>query len=187
MSILTPAHKKANDFVQTLQNPFGKFLTDLATPIYDAANKGTLTYDQAKAALDQFNQQWTAFDTAAQQFKLQGGDYAKVFDQAYGIDPKTGKPTGKSDFMNTVTGVRDTLTAYVNSLQPPDASKANQPPPPPDPTKPTGTGGQTAQQAAQMAAQNTKKRNMAGTGFMSTILGGSISNTTTARPTLLGY
>lgn len=175
-------HLKADAYVKTFQNPFGQFLSQTVDPINAASKAGSLTYDQAKAALDSFNQRWTAFDTASQQFSAMGGDYAKVVKQAY--DPK-------KDFMKTVTGVRSTLENYVNQLKPADTGTTNaatqDATTPPDPNKPPGTGGQTAVEAARTAAVNQKRRNMAAPGFMSTILGGSMNNTTTQRKTLLGY
>jgi hypothetical protein len=173
------AHKQASAFVTSLQNPFGDFLTKLTTPLWAAAANGSLTYDQAKAAQDSFNQQWTAFDTASKTFKSQGGDYAKVVNQAY--DPNKA-------FMQTVNMVRDSLSGYVKNLQPasgqPNASDTTTPP---DPNHPSGTGGKTAPEAARGAAIAQGKRDAAGTGFLSTILGGSISNTMNQRKTLLGY
>jgi hypothetical protein len=175
-------HLKANSFVQSFQNPFGDFLKQTIDPINAASKAGTLTYQQAKDALDAFNQQWTSFDTGAQQFKAMGGDYAKVVNQAY--DPNKA-------FMQTVNGVRKTLTDYADQLKPADTGKPDDnvkdATTPPDPTKPAGTGGQTAQDAARTAAAQQKKKALAAPGFISTILGGSQGSATTQKPTLLGY
>src|ERR1051325_5807870 len=128
MSIFNPAHAKAKSYVQTFQDPFGQFLSTTIDPINAAQKAGTLTYDQAKAALDAFNSQWTAFDQASQQFASMGGDYAKVVRQAY--DPS-------KDFMKTVSAVRSQLTQLVGSLPPSTASDVKGATPP-DPTKPPG-------------------------------------------------
>jgi hypothetical protein len=180
MSLLAPAHQKASAFVKAFQDPFGQFLTQLTTPIFSAWNSKTLTYDQAKAALDSFNQQWQGFDLAAQAFGSQGGDYAKVVKQAY--DPSKA-------FMQTVNSVRDTLKAYVDNLTPAttDTNNTADATTPPDPNKPPGTGGQSAQDTARSAAVAQSKRNAAGVGFLSTILGGEQPGAMTKRKTLLGY
>src|SRR5881409_2068179 len=180
--LIAPAHKKASAFVDTFQNPFGSFLSTLIDPIWKAYGDKTLTYDQAKEALDQFNQQWTAFDLAAQQFKSFGGDYAKVVKQAY-------DPAGK--FMQTVNMVRQSLTDIQTALKPaedPNSDAATKKATtPPDPNKPEGTGGKSTDEAARAAAVQQKKRNMAAPGFLSTILGGTPMTPATQRKTLLGY
>jgi hypothetical protein len=175
-------HLKANNFVQSFQNPFGDFMNQTVKSLDDAGKAGSLTYDQAKAALDEFNQNWTSFDQAANQFKQMGGDFAKVVKQAY--DPN-------GDFMKTVNWVRPWLEGQVDSRKPADNGQPDNnvkdATTPPDPTKPAGTGGQTAQDAARTAAANQKKKSLAAPGFISTILGGSQGNATTQKPTLLGY
>jgi hypothetical protein len=179
MSLLAPAHKKASAFTSTFQTPFGDFMSQLIAPIWKANADKSLTYDQAKSALDSFNQQWTAFDLGAQQFKSMGGDYAKVVGQAY--DPQ-------GDFMKTVNMVRQSLTDINTALKPADTTDPNKDATtPPDPNNPPGTGGQSATATARTAAANQKRRNAGGVGFLSTILGGSMNTTTTQRKTLLGY
>ncbi len=171
--------KKASDFVNTFQNPFGKTLSGIIDPIDQANGKGTLTYDQANAALTDFNQQWAGFDAASNQWKLQGGDYSTVVDQAY-------DPNGK--FMQTVTGVRSTLQGYVDKLKPAGAPAANAPPAAPTLQTILSGLGLTPQSAADQAADQQRKRALSG-GRASTILTGASGLPAAARPqkTLLGY
>jgi hypothetical protein len=177
VSIFYPAHKKADAWTSAFQTPFGKTLSDIVDPLNKAAKAGTLTYQQAKDALDEYTQQWDAFQKSADQFKAMGGDYAKAVNQ--GFDPN-------GDFMKTVTGVKKTLTDYVNSLPPPSGDPSK-PSTPPDPNHPSGTGGQSSTQAARNAAVLQSKRNAAAPGFISTILGGAGLDLKTQRKTLVGY
>jgi len=178
-SILGQAHWKAKAFVDTFQNPFGDYLKSLDT-VFTDAEAGKLTFDQAKAKLDEFNQQWSAFDAAAEQWKGMGGDYAKVVGQAY--DPN-------KTFMKTVADRRAGLERLVGALTPatdpnadPNAAAAT----PPDTT--SILGGLNPQGQADAAAMRAKKKALSGPGYAGTILGGaSAANTLGQRKTLLGY
>src|SRR5439155_6512541 len=76
-------HKKANDYVKTFQDPFGKRLTEFSDTSDKARAAGTLDYKTAQESLDQFNQEWTAFDQGSQEYKKMGGGFEKVVNQAY--------------------------------------------------------------------------------------------------------
>lgn len=175
-------HQKATDFVNTYQDPFGKDLSSIYDPIQKAQAAGTLTYQQANDALTSFNQQWQAFDAAAQQWKAQGGEFKTVVDQAY--DPN-------GDFMKTVNMVKTNLTDWTNTLQAADPSAATDnttPSTPPDLQTILAGLGITPADAARQAVVQQSKQAMAAPGYSATLLGGSKGTPTTKTKTLLaGY
>ncbi len=75
-------HLQADKFVQQIQNPFGKSLTD----IVDAANAlsatGKLTYEGALQAQTKIQDMWSGFLEGAAEFGKQGKDQAVVAAQA---------------------------------------------------------------------------------------------------------
>jgi hypothetical protein len=179
-TILGSASLKANDWVQAFQNPFGQELSKLYDPLKSASNAGTLNYQQAQDALTEFNQQWTAFDASAQQWKAKGGDYAKVVSQSY-------DPNGK--FMQTVNMVKDALTDWTGSLPNPNGGKPTGPDTPPSLQTILGQLGLSPDDAAQKAASNVQRKAQSET---QTILTGShglseVSSANRKTRTLLGY
>src|SRR5439155_20684111 len=117
-----------------------------------------LTYQEAQEALDQFNQEWTAFDTGSQEYKKMGGGFEKVVNQAY--DPN-------KDFMKTVTAVRTGLEADVARLKGTEAPKDTTESTPPllDP--------KASQDQARAASDMARRRAKAGSGYAGTIVGGA--------------
>ncbi len=178
-NLVGAASVKASDFTSAYQTPFGQKLSQIFDPIVAAKNAGTLTFDQANQALTDFNQQWTAFDAAAQQWKSKGGDYEQVVDQAY--DPNQA-------FMKTVDNVRTSLTDWTTSLKPADSTDPNQPTAPPTLQQmlaalgltPAGAGDQAADLAAKHAQQGTKTILTGGQGV-------NVDPMNRSRKTLLGY
>lgn len=169
-------HTDANDFVQTLQNPFGKTMSGIFDPIAAEQTAGTLTYDQATAALDSFNEQWAAFDAGAQQYKAQGGEFATVVDQAYNPNQA---------FMQTVNNVRTSLTNWQAALKPASTSSStNKPTRPPTATSILKPLGLTPAGAAQGAVAQQAKDAARAPGFSSTLLGGAGMKSTTTTPAL---
>src|SRR5213592_324374 len=165
-------HKKANDYVKTFQDPFGKRLTEFSDTSDKARAAGTLDYKTAQEALDQFNQEWTAFDTGSQEYKKMGGGFAKVVNQAY--DPN-------KDFMKTVTAVRTGLEADVARLKGTEPAKDTTESTPPllDP--------KASQDQARAAADMARRRAKAGSGYAGTILGGASAQPALRRPMVMGY
>ena len=189
-------HKKANDYVNTFQNPFGERLKYYSTvnqrsapadpnnifqsqiqrdpndPNRPSANTTPLTYKEAQDALDQFNQEWAAFDQGSQEYKKMGGGFEKVVNQAY--DPT--KP-----FMQTVMGVRKGLEADVARLKGTEAPKDTTESTPPllDP--------KASADQARAAADMARRRAKAGSGYAGTILGGASAQPVLRRPPVMGY
>lgn len=178
-TVVGSASLKAEDWVNTFQNPFGQFLSQIFDPINAAQKTGGLKYQDAADALDQFNQQWTAFDAAAQQWRQKGGDYKTVVDQSY--DPT-------KDFMKTVEMVRQSLTGWAQSLKPEDTGTSG---PSAPPTAQTILGGLSPQTVADAAALRQRRAAQVG-GRSSTILTGNsglseLSANNRKYTTLLGY
>ena len=183
-------HKKANDYVNTFQNPFGERLKYFSSVNQRSAPEDPnaprsmiqggpprppstpLTYKEAQEALDQFNQEWTAFDQGSQEYKKMGGGFEKVVNQAY--DPN-------KDFMKTVMGVRAGLEADVARLKGTEAPKDTTESTPPllDP--------KASVDQARAAADMARRRAKAGSGYAGTIVGGASASPILRRPPVMGY
>lgn len=179
-SILGQAHLKASDWVNAFQNPFGKTLSKIFDPLKKASDSGTLTYDQANAGLEEFNQQWTAYQSAAQQWTDKGGDFAKVIKQNY--DPG-------GDFMKTLNMVKTSLTDWTGSLQPADTTGDNGTGAPPSLQTLLTSLGLTSEGAASGAAAQVQKKAQSATKTLLTGGKGLPELTAANRKTttLLGY
>lgn len=170
--------KKADEFVQGVENPISDRLKALYLETNSRAQAGTLTYDEAQAALDAFQSQSDEFNAAATQWEAMGGNYAKVAGQA------------RKNVAGTYSSWQSDLSTYATSLKPADpatGAPAPAPPPPAPPTEPPGTGGATKLKKAQGAADQQGKRAKAAFGRSSTILGGASGKPTLQRPSILGY
>ncbi len=74
--------KSANEFVQSVENPFGKNLSALVDSFDSMKKAGTLTEDAAKNARDAVSKLWDEFLKANTDFAKQGGTEAKVAGQS---------------------------------------------------------------------------------------------------------
>lgn len=178
-TLLGKASAKANDWTGAFQTPFGQTLSSIYDPIQQAQAAGTLTYDQANTALTQFNEQWTAYQDAANQWKAQGGDYATVINQNFDAN---------GAFMKTVNMVQQNLTNWTQGLQ--SSSTTANPTPTSAPTLDTIlTGlGMSTNQAAADAAANTQRKAQAETRTILTGgMGLQLSPANLKKKTVLGY
>ena len=152
--------KKADEFVQSVQDPFSQRIQAIFDPVTEARKAGTLTYDQASTALDKFNAEVTDFTQAQKEFEALGGDYATVAGQSRKtIDP-------------LITQWRADLQAHLDAMPKPET--------PPDlkpedaPTLDTILGQTTPGQAASRAAARQRQAAMTG-GRQSTLLAGRLA------------
>ncbi len=74
--------RSADEFVQSVENPFGKNLSALVDSFDSMKNAGTLTEDAAKSARDAVSKLWEDFLKANSDFAKQGGTEAKVAGQS---------------------------------------------------------------------------------------------------------
>jgi hypothetical protein len=166
------AHRKANTFVDTLQNPFHKDIASILDPITKAREAGTLTYQQVLDAQTAFNKRLTAFEDEAFNFSLKGGDQERVYKQALG---ETGNLTP------IIASWKKSFSDDIAKLRPAEETTPEKPP-----TMESVTPGRTPIQQALLAAERERKKSL-GAGYKSTFLGGAKNKPLMQRMTLGGY
>lgn len=72
IKLFNPAHKKANEFVQGFENPFGQKLAEISA----------LSATDPEAARQMFDSEWGNFKATTDAWIAKGGDHAKVARQA---------------------------------------------------------------------------------------------------------
>lgn len=165
--------KQADLFGEIAQKPITGRLSAIVDEAVAARRAGTLTYDQAQAALEAFNTQADEFERAAAQFETLGTRQRIVAGQA------------RSTVNPLIDEWRKGLQTHIDALTPTSRTNAEAP------TMGTLLAplGQTPEGQARKRADQERKR-MASGGLRSTLMTGPSGLRSAApgqRRTLLGY
>lgn len=109
--------KKADEFGQEVQVPFGSALSSIINPFDALKASGKLTLDLANQAKDSLTSLWTNFVSSANQFATQGKNQAKVVSQAFSTMTEDFGP----NLSNLFKKINDSITAL--SAQAPSSSQ----------------------------------------------------------------
>lgn len=183
----------ADDFVSKYQNVFSTDIASIIDPLTQARTAGTLTLEQVQQAKEKYDARLQQFKDDAFTYSLKGGTERKVVGQALG---EFGDMPGKGNLDPIIAEWNKTFETDLANLTPPGENT-----PEPPPTMESVTPGMTPEGAAGLAANQARKRAIAGGGRRSTILGGTVKqpglslqkpsllgiNRYQKRPTILGY
>lgn len=115
--------KKADEFVSSVQNPFGSSLAGVINPFEALKAAGKLTLDQATKARDALTDLWNNFVSTAKQFATQGKNQAKVVSQAFETMTQNFGP-GLSNLFTEIDSTVADLTKQAQAAAPQVASAA---------------------------------------------------------------
>lgn len=167
--------KTADFFRENFQDPFGKRVASIIDPLNEAKKAGTLTKADATTAQTALEAEIADFTKNASEFEALGNEQKTVVGQA----------------RNTLTPIirdwRSSLTSTIAGLPDPKPEERILLTPPTLDTV-TGKEGTTPLLKAQGAAEQQRKRALAGYGRQSTILtGGGLPAYSGKGKSLLGY
>ena len=80
---VSTAHLRANEWVQSVQNPFGTALGKIADANAEDVRTGTATVQSVTYAKQQMNLMWEKYQKTAETWAAQGPDYRLVINQSY--------------------------------------------------------------------------------------------------------
>jgi hypothetical protein len=150
--IKSQGHRKANEWTKGYQTPWGDKATGFMNDIIARRQAGTLTYDEAKNAQQEFNTNVADFWDNAELFKTKGGQQKTVIDQAHTkLDP-------------IVAGWQKTLQESIDQLAPNPTAGVDETKPPALPVN--------VEEQTNAAAEEQRKRSLGMKGRSSTILTG---------------
>jgi hypothetical protein len=169
------AHPWATQWNKNVQDPFAARVKALFDPITEARKAGTLTHQQAKDALEQFNFEVSDLRQAQSEFEALGAGQRQVIaGSRKTLDP-------------LISQWGADLQAHLDSLGAPPPEPTIAPESAPTPTSILAGEGTTPLRKAMGAAEQQRKRAMGG-GRQTTILAGNVPlGNTGRRRTLLGY
>lgn len=169
--------RQANIFVSGVQDPVSKRMEEIVTAAQQGRVSGTLTRDDATAALAAFDTQAKEFQSAADQFSAIGHQQANVVRQAHTtVDPIFAQ--WRKDLQAHIDALPQAIDngSTTDTVQPPDASLL------------TAASRRLGAQAREQVSQRSAASQMNRTGSYHSLITGALLSPPRARArSLLGY